>query len=74
MSRMGKAHSASMAREYIRLGWKLKYEFRAPDCDQPYEYVFGWEGAGEGPQPSLDPAEWGDATETPTPEKVESGS
>jgi hypothetical protein len=53
MPKLRKAHSAQVAEEFIRLGWTLKYEFRASDDDQPYEYVFEWCAAGEPIYPSI---------------------
>ncbi len=49
--KLGKAHSAQMAEEFVRLGWTLKHEFRADGDDEPYEYVFEWLADGEAVYP-----------------------
>jgi len=51
MPKLGKAHSAQMAEEFIRLGWTLKHEFRTNGDDEPYEYVFEWGADGEAVYP-----------------------
>jgi hypothetical protein len=51
MPKLGKAHSAQMAEEFVRLGWPLKHEFRADGDDEPYEYVFEWLADGEAVYP-----------------------
>lgn len=58
MAKLGKAHSTQLANEYIRLGWTLKYEFRAEGDSEPYEYVFEWNGPGEAAYPSPQSSEW----------------
>ena len=46
--RLAKAHSKSVADEYLRLGWTLKHEFFAPEHDdEPYEYLFEWNNEAE---------------------------
>jgi hypothetical protein len=44
---MAKAHSKLIADEYLRLGWTLNHEFREPEDDEPYEYLFEWKRDGE---------------------------
>ena len=39
---MAKAHAKRVADEYLRLGWTLCTEFRAPGGIEPYEYLFEW--------------------------------
>jgi hypothetical protein len=56
---MAKAHSDGAAREYVRLGWTLKQEFKIEGNDQPYEYLFVWEQDGKPVFSSQDAAEWG---------------
>jgi hypothetical protein len=56
---MAKCHSQRAANEFLRLGWTLKKEFRVAGDEEPYEYLFVWEGAGEPARPSADPNEWG---------------
>jgi hypothetical protein len=56
---MAKCHSQQAANEFLRLGWTLKKEFRAPGIEEPYEYLFAWERQGEPIRPSKDPEEWG---------------
>jgi hypothetical protein len=51
LPKLGKAHSAQMAEEFVRLGWTLKHEFRADSDDEPYEYVFEWLADGEAVYP-----------------------
>jgi hypothetical protein len=51
MPKLGKAHSAKMAEEFIRLGWTLKHEFRANSDEEPYEYLFEWQAAGDAVYP-----------------------
>jgi hypothetical protein len=42
--RLAKAHSQLVADEYVRLGWTLCTEFRAPGVDEPYEFLLEWRG------------------------------
>ena len=54
--RFAKAHSALVAAEYQRLGWKLLTEFRTAPNDEPYEYLLEWQQ--EGPPVYIDWEEW----------------
>jgi hypothetical protein len=58
MAKLAKAHSAQMAKELLRLGWTLKYEFRADGDTEPYEYVFEWLADGEAVYPGVNNPLW----------------
>ena len=55
MPKLGKCHSAQMAKEFIRLGWTLRHECYANGDDEPYEYLFEWFAAGEPVYPVIPP-------------------
>jgi hypothetical protein len=52
MPKLAKAHSVQMAKELLRVGWTLKYEFREDGDSEPYEYVFEWHADGEAIYPT----------------------
>jgi hypothetical protein len=47
--RLAKVHSKALADEYVRLGWTLRKELRAPGLGEPYEYLLEWLREGEPP-------------------------
>jgi hypothetical protein len=42
MPKLAKVHATEMAKEFIRLGWTVKYQFQNDGKDEPYEYVLEW--------------------------------
>jgi hypothetical protein len=46
LPRRAKAHSATVAAEYLKMGWTLVSEFRVPGDPEPYEYYFEWKKDG----------------------------
>ena len=48
-----------LANEFLRLGRTLKKAFREQGHEEPAEYFFVWERAGEPVRPSADPNKWG---------------
>jgi hypothetical protein len=55
---LARAHSELHANELRALGWTLSREFRDGADEQPYEYLFVWEGEGDPIRPNVDPLEW----------------
>ncbi|MCC6527086.1 MAG: hypothetical protein IT373_30845 [Polyangiaceae bacterium] len=52
---LAKIHSTTMARAYLRVGWRLKYAFRENPGAEPYEYILQWPHSQEPRHPPAYP-------------------